>query len=290
MLSRRLPSKEGKSSFTRKRRARRPSVLSMMRVASMSQRAVTASPWYAATRIRSVSTTPLAVYRCTADARKRSQGETAAVPRASNSSIQTSLLLARQLNDKLIIAATYLYEQSFCSIRVTVRPRPPESPRQQRFQPRGTSSISTVSILSPGSGSRCGSRSRMAFTTSMPSTTSPKTACRSSSQGVATWVMKNCELPVYFVRDAIAGAAGPGSGRVAALGHEVLYDPVKGRPVEIALARQKDEIVHRLRSFVGEELYADLAFLRPKGRVVVVVGGEGILGRVAVASLGHLSS
>src|SRR5919107_3501834 len=128
MLSRRLPSKEGKSSFTRKRRARRPSVLSMMRVASMSQRAVTASPWYAATRIRSVSTTPLAVYRCTAEARKRSQGETAAVPRASNSSIQTSLLLARQLNDKLIIAATYLHEQSFCSIRVTVRPRPPDSP------------------------------------------------------------------------------------------------------------------------------------------------------------------
>jgi hypothetical protein len=34
------------------------------------------------------------VYRCTAEARKRSQGEAAAVPRASNSSIQTSLLLA----------------------------------------------------------------------------------------------------------------------------------------------------------------------------------------------------
>src|SRR5215216_2535581 len=88
MLSSRLPSKEGKSSFTRKRRARRPSVLSMMRVASMSQRAVTASPWYAATRIRSVSTTPLAVYRCTAEARRRNQGEAGIAPSALNSSIR----------------------------------------------------------------------------------------------------------------------------------------------------------------------------------------------------------
>jgi hypothetical protein len=61
MLSRSAPSKKGNASFTRKRRARRPSVLSMRSDASISHSALTVSFWKAATRIRSASTAPLAV-------------------------------------------------------------------------------------------------------------------------------------------------------------------------------------------------------------------------------------
>src|SRR3712207_8472158 len=48
----------------------------------------------------------------------------------------------------------------------------------------------------------------MVFTTSIPSTTSPKTACRSSSHGVATCVIKNCEPPVFWPRLAIESTPG----------------------------------------------------------------------------------
>ncbi len=63
MLSSSAPSKKGSASLTLKRRASSPSVLSMSSDASMSHRAVTASPLKAATSIRSASTVPLAVYR-----------------------------------------------------------------------------------------------------------------------------------------------------------------------------------------------------------------------------------
>src|SRR5215210_4636773 len=79
MSSRRAPSNVGRNSLTLKRRANRPSVLSMMRAARPSQRARTTSPFMAATTIRSASTAPLAVYRCTAKARRRNQSE-AGVP------------------------------------------------------------------------------------------------------------------------------------------------------------------------------------------------------------------
>ncbi len=61
-------------------------------------------------------------------------------------------------------------------------------------------------------------------------------------------------------------------GLFVLLDHVLLYDPMEGRPVEVALARQKDEVVHRLRRLIGEELDADRALLRAKGRVVVLVG------------------
>jgi hypothetical protein len=61
MLSSRAPSKKGSASLTRKRLARRPSVLSIRSEMSISHKALTASPWKAATSIRSASTAPLAV-------------------------------------------------------------------------------------------------------------------------------------------------------------------------------------------------------------------------------------
>src|SRR3712207_8263769 len=63
MLSRSAPSKNGSASLTRKRLASSPSVLSMRRDKNISHSASTASPWKAATSIRSASTAPLAVYR-----------------------------------------------------------------------------------------------------------------------------------------------------------------------------------------------------------------------------------
>src|SRR5918998_1109457 len=65
MLSRSAPSKNGSASLTLKRRASSPSVLSTSKERNMSHKAWTASPSMAATSIRSASTAPLAVYRCT---------------------------------------------------------------------------------------------------------------------------------------------------------------------------------------------------------------------------------
>src|SRR5205085_4266268 len=64
----------------------------------------------------------------------------------------------------------------------------------------GSSPIDTFSILSP-----C----LIAFTTSCPSITRPKTLCLPSSHGVATWVMKNCEPLVFGPALAIERMPGP---------------------------------------------------------------------------------
>jgi hypothetical protein len=68
--------------------------------------------------------------------------------------------------------------------------------------------ISIDSMRSPGSRSRCGSRSRIERTTSIPSVTRPNTLCRSSRCGVGPNVMKNW-LPFVpapaFAIDSIPG-------------------------------------------------------------------------------------
>jgi hypothetical protein len=96
MLSRSAPSKNGRASLTLKRLARRPSVLSMRSEMNISHSALTTSPWEAATSIRSASTAPLAVYRCTKTAFILNQDGVASV--LSVSSIPWSLIwLARTL-------------------------------------------------------------------------------------------------------------------------------------------------------------------------------------------------
>src|SRR5215204_6674924 len=103
MLSRSAPSKKGSASLTLKRRARRPSVLSIRSDASISQSAFTASPWKAATSIRSASTAPLAVYRCTATAFDLNQEGVSGLPRSEEhtSELQShSDLVCRLLLEK----------------------------------------------------------------------------------------------------------------------------------------------------------------------------------------------
>src|SRR3954466_664222 len=95
------------------------------------------------------------------------------------------------------------------------------------------------------------------------------------------------QVLVELVPDAVAGTAGTGPGRVAALRHEALYHPMEGRPVEVALTGQEHEVVHRLRRLIGEELYPDRSLPGAERRVVVPVGGDGHLGRLFVVSLGH---
>src|SRR3712207_281314 len=105
MLSSIAPSKKGSASLTLRRRASSPSVLSMMSDASISHSAFTASPWNAATSIRSASTAPLAVYRCTATARSLNQGGYASRKLSSvpNSSIDPSVPLPLSSAQVLII-------------------------------------------------------------------------------------------------------------------------------------------------------------------------------------------
>src|SRR5215213_8040293 len=180
-------------------------------------------------------------------------------------------------------------------------------PSALRCQERGSSSISTLSMVSPCSRSRCGSRSLIAPTTSMPSTTSPKTACLSSSQGVATYVMKNCDPPVFGPALAMErmpglswrswgwnssgieypGASHPRARRVAALDHEVRDHTMKSRPVEVPVARQKHEVVDRLGRVLREEPELHRALLGDEVGEVLVTRLQSHLGRPVVGLVRH---
>jgi len=66
---------------------------------------------------------------------------------------------------------------------------------------------------------------------------------------------------VDLVVELVAGAAGPGALRVAALDHEALDDAVEDDAVVEAVACELAEVRHRLRRVVVEELEDD----RPLG-------------------------
>ena len=121
----------------------------------------------------------------------------------------------------------------------------------------------------------------MRSTTSIPSVTRPKTVCLPSSHGASGVVtMKNCEPLVFgpgvghrqraaddlvvveLVLELVARAAGAGAGRVAALDHEVLDDPVEDHAVVEALAGELLEVRDGLRRVLVEELERDGAFAR----------------------------
>src|SRR5215510_8754043 len=63
----------------------------------------------------------------------------------------------------------------------------------------------------------------------------------------------NVRPGVYFAADLIAGAAFAVAARVASLNDEIRNDAVKSEAVEEALARERDEAVHRDRRVLREE-------------------------------------
>src|SRR5688500_8434109 len=76
--------------------------------------------------------------------------------------------------------------------------------------------IVTFSRVSPGSRSLCGSRTRILFTMSMPSTTLPKTAWRPLRCGVARCVMKTWLPYVFGPALAMERMPGPSCFRASA--------------------------------------------------------------------------
>src|SRR5918999_3049268 len=90
-----------------------------------------------------------------------------------------------------------------------------------------------------------------------------------------------------LVRDPVPGPAGPRPRRVPALDHKVRYDAVEGRPVEIPVARQEDEVVDGLRRLLGEEPNLHTALLGNEIGVVLVASLERHLRRSVVRFVRH---
>ena len=124
----------------------------------------------------------------------------------------------------------------------------------------------------------------IASTTSIPSTTSPKTVCLPSSHGAAPVVtMKNWEPLVFgpgvghrqrpphhlvvveLVLEGVAGTAGPGPLRASALDHEVGDDPVEDQLVVEPVGRELAEVLDRLRRVVVVQLEHDRSGAGVKG-------------------------
>src|SRR5262249_1879785 len=70
----------------------------------------------------------------------------------------------------------------------------------------------------------------------------------------------NVRPGVYLAADLIARAAFAVAARVASLNDEIRNDAVKSDAVEEALARERNEVVHRDRSVLREEFDPDQAF------------------------------
>ena len=72
---------------------------------------------------------------------------------------------------------------------------------------------------------------------------------------------------VDLVLERVAGPAGPGAGRVAALDHEVADDAVEDHPVIEALAGEVGEVRDRLRRVLVEEGQLDVAVVGVQDRL-----------------------
>ena len=70
---------------------------------------------------------------------------------------------------------------------------------------------------------------------------------------------------VDLVLEGVAGAAGPGPLRAAALDHEVANDPVEGQSVVEAVGRQLAEVLHGLGRVLVEQLDRDRAGVGVQG-------------------------
>ena len=62
-----------------------------------------------------------------------------------------------------------------------------------------------------------------------------------------------------FVFEPIARSAATGTGRIAALDHEIGNYAMKHGAVIKSLAGEKDEVVHRFRGVLGEEVAYDFS-------------------------------
>ena len=138
---------------------------------------------------------------------------------------------------------------------------------------------STVSIFASSRGRSRPSvgRPSSSSTISMPDFTSPNTVCLPSSHGAASTVTMKLRavgvrpgighreraaddlVRVDLVLERVAGAAGAGALRTAALDHEVLDDAVERQPVIEAVGSQLLEVLDRLRRLVVEQLEDDRA-------------------------------
>jgi len=65
-----------------------------------------------------------------------------------------------------------------------------------------------------------------------------------------------------FVVEAVAGTATTGAGRIAALAHEAVDDPVEDHAVVVVVQRQEHEVVDRRRRLDGVERNHDLTEAR----------------------------
>src|SRR5215510_4094901 len=97
----------------------------------------------------------------------------------------------------------------------------------------------------------------------------------------------NIRPGVYLASDLIAGAAFAVAARVASLNDEIRNDAVKSEAVEEALARERNEAVHRDRSVLREEFDPDPALggVNRGGDFLVEARGDPLIEGFAVARL-----
>src|SRR5262245_204487 len=97
----------------------------------------------------------------------------------------------------------------------------------------------------------------------------------------------NVRPGVDLAADLIAGAAFAVAARVTSLNDEIRHDAVKSEAVEEALARERDEAVHRDRRVFREEFDPDPAFsgVNRGGGFLVEARGEALIEGFAVARL-----
>ena len=133
-------------------------------------------------------------------------------------------------------------------------------------------------------GVRCSPQARalaaIASTTSMPSTTSPKLVCLPSSQGVGTWVMKNCEPLVPSAWPVMAPATRSrksftvaSATRLREMGATIL-EAGEGELASHLVGKgrlpEPEEIVRRLEQDLEDDAHADAPL---RGRHLLITSG-----------------
>lgn len=75
-----------------------------------------------------------------------------------------------------------------------------------------------------------------------------------------------------LILELVAGPTTTGTGRIAALNHQILDYPVKNNTIKKALLRQKDEAVHCLGRFLRKQLYCEGAHVGIDNRRIFLSG------------------
>src|SRR5215510_11548349 len=97
----------------------------------------------------------------------------------------------------------------------------------------------------------------------------------------------NVRPGIDLAADLIAGAAFAVAARVASLNDEIRHDAVKSEAIEEALARERDEAVHRDRRVLREEFDPDPALggVNRGGDFLVEASGDALIESFAMARL-----